>query len=112
MKTNKSGEKKEKEPKRTSTGMEGIGQILLKYDLDDCKKRRYISQEFQDFAYKLALELEDSKNVPMYMKIAKNTDRAILEQALSFVTDAKNVKNKARLFLWKMKEIKNSAKQN
>jgi len=96
----------DKNKEERNKGMEGLGQILLKYNLDDSKKRRYISREFQDFGYKLAIELGDEKNVGMYMRIAKNEDRTVLEEALSFVKDAKNAKSKARLFLWKMKKIK------
>lgn len=67
---------------------------------------KYITQEFQDFGYRLALELDDLKHKSLYIKMAKVTNRGILEAALSFVSDADNAKSKARLFMWKVKELK------
>jgi hypothetical protein len=81
--------------------------LLSKYDLD---KKKYISQEWQDYAYRLAMFLDDLKHKSLYMRLAKNTPRAMLEEAKNFITDAYQVKNKARLFMWKLKEIKNSKK--
>lgn len=81
--------------------------LLSKYDLD---KNKYISKEWQDYAYRLAMFLDDLKNKSLYMRLAKNTPRAQLEEAKNFVSDAYQVKNKARLFMWKLKEIKNSKK--
>jgi len=45
------------------------------------------------------------------MRLAKRENRGILEQALSFVSDA-NAKNKARLFMWKVKQIKEEKKDH
>ncbi|MGI5828327.1 MAG: hypothetical protein ACOX6V_04895 [Patescibacteria group bacterium] len=89
---------------KKALGMESLRNILLKYDLDDSP--RYISKEFQDYGYRLALELGDVKRVSMYIKFAKTIDRSILEVARCFVKDAKNVKNKSRLFMWKLKQLK------
>lgn len=80
-----------------------LGDILSKYDWD---KKKYISQEFQDYGYRLAVALDDLKNKSLYMKLAKEMPRAWLEEAKNFVKDAYNVKSKARLFMWKLKEIK------
>lgn len=77
--------------------------LLSKYDLD---RKKYISQEWQDYAYRLALFLNDEKHKSLYMRLAKNTPRAILEAAKNFVTDAYQVKNRARLFMWKLRQIK------
>lgn len=82
-------------------------ELLDNYDLD---KKKYISQEWQDYAYRLAIALDDLKNKSLYMRLAKNTPRAQLEEAKNFITDAYNVKNKARLFMWKLKEIKERKK--
>ena len=81
--------------------------LLSKYDLD---KNKYISQEWQDYAYRLAGFLDDVKNKSLYMRLSKNTPRAQLEEAKNFITDAYQVKNKARLFMWKLKEIKGRKK--
>lgn len=81
--------------------------ILSKYDLD---KKKYITQEWQDYAYRLAVWLDDLTHKSLYMRLAKNTPRAQLEEAKNFVTDAYNVKDKARLFMWKLKELKERRK--
>lgn len=89
-------------------GPKSLFDLLSKYDLD---KKKYISREWQDYAYRLAVFLDDLTHKSLYMRLAKNTPRPMLEQAKNFVTDAYEVKSKARLFMWKLKEIKNSARQ-
>lgn len=81
-----------------------LGTMFEKYQLED--KGGFITKEFQDFGYRLALELDDLPHKSLYMRLSKNTNRGILEQALSFVADAPNVKSKAKLFMWKLKELK------
>ncbi|MDQ5951561.1 MAG: hypothetical protein QG639_842 [Patescibacteria group bacterium] len=99
--------KTEVSPAKTKKSFELVGGMFEKYQLED--KGGYITQEFQDFGYRLALELGDTARTSLYMRLAKSTKRALLEQALSFVADAPNVKNKAALFMWKLKELKNKS---
>lgn len=80
-----------------------LGDLLKNYKIED--KGGYISQEFQDFGYRLAMELSDEKRISLYMKLSKTYDRSILEKALSFVKDA-NAKNPGALFMWKLKQLK------
>jgi hypothetical protein len=40
------------------------------------------------------------------MKLAKETDRSLLKQALDIVRGAAKVKNRAGLFMWKSGELK------
>lgn len=82
-----------------------VGNILSKYKLDDTDK--YISREFQKYAYDLAEELGDMAHKSLYMKLAKETPRGLMELARSFVKDATNAKSKGRLFMWKLKQLKN-----
>jgi len=86
-------------------GFKPMINILDKYDLEETKQRR-ISREFQDYAYRLAVELEDTAHTAIYMKLAKNTPRPVIEQARLFVLGANNPKSKARLFMWKLKQIR------
>ncbi len=72
----------------------------------DAKRAKNISQEFQLFGVYLADSLEDQKHYSLYIKLAKTYDRHILEEALSFVKGASSVKNKGKLFMWKMKQLK------
>lgn len=78
--------------------------ILDRYDLDETKQRR-ISREFQDYAYRLAVELEDTAHTAIYMRLAKNTPRPVIEQARLFVLGANKPTSKARLFMWKLKQL-------
>lgn len=79
-----------------------IGDILTKFNpLED----KYISREFQSYGIYLSEELGDYKHKALYIRLAKTIPRAILEKALSFVKDA-NARNKARLFMWKMKKLR------
>ncbi len=81
-----------------------LSDILKKYKAEDTDK--YISKEFQKYGYDLAQELGDSSNISLYIKLAKNTPRGIIESARSFVSDAENVKSKPALFMWKLSQLK------
>jgi len=74
-------------------------------------KDKYISQEFQKYGYDLAVELGDLEHKALYIKLAKETPRKILEQARNFVKDAGRVKSRARLFMWKLTELKKEWKK-
>jgi hypothetical protein len=84
--------------------MQKISDIVAKYKLDDTDK--YVSREFQKYAYDLAQELGDMPHKSLYMKLAKETPRGLLESARSFVKDAENARSKGRLFMWKLKQLK------
>ena len=85
--------------------MQDIKSILKGYELETDKQRR-ISREFQDYAYRLAVEFGDTAHTSIYMKLAKTYDRALLEEARIFVKGAVNANNRGRLFMWKLKELK------
>lgn len=82
--------------------MQTVGTILKTFNpLED----KYISREFQAYGIYLAETLGDYKHKSLYIRLAKTVPRAILEKALSFVKDS-NARNKGRLFMWKMKELR------
>lgn len=87
--------------------MQKIGDVLKKFNSDEDK---YISFEFQKYGYELADELGDLKNKSLYIKLAKETPRGLLEAAKNFVKDAYQVKSRPRLFMWKLGELKKEAK--
>ncbi len=95
---------------KSKKGFSEIGSLLEKYNLED--KGGYITQEFQDYGYRLAVSLNDMSHKSLYIRMAKTVDRGILERALSFVTDASSAKSKARLFMWKVKQLKEEKKLN
>ncbi len=84
-------------------GMQSLKNILKDFDWD---KKKYISKEFQDSGYRLAEELGDLGHKALYIKLAKEIPRPILEQARNYVKDASNARSKARLFMWKLNELK------
>ncbi len=89
---------------KTNTGLKSLQDLLVKYDLD--KRSKYITREFQNYGYRLALALDDLDRISLYMKLSKVVDRSLLETAKNFVVDAGNVKNKSRLFMWKLNRLK------
>lgn len=86
-----------------------LADLFSDFALED--KGGYITQEFQDFGYRLAVTLEDMAHKSLYMRLAKTVDRRILEQALSFVSDAQSAKSKARLFMWKVQQLQKNTKR-
>lgn len=84
--------------------MQKVSQILKTFNPS---KDKYISREFQSFGIRLAEEMDDYKNRGMWIRLAKTNHRSVLEQALSFVKDS-TADNKVALFLWKLKQLKNS----
>ncbi|CAN5279387.1 hypothetical protein BH10PAT2_BH10PAT2_2370 [soil metagenome] len=97
-----------KSDRKKSATFSPIGDLFSGFQLED--KGGYITQEFQDFGYRLAMALDDKDHTSLYMRLAKKESRGTLEQALSFVSDAKDVKNKAALFMWKLKDLRSQKK--
>lgn len=79
---------------------------LLITELKNTKRPKNLKHEFQFFGCSICEALQDTGKYSLYIKLAKTHDRAILEQALNFVKDYPNAKSKARLFMWKIKELK------
>lgn len=85
--------------------MQDLKSLLSKYEIEVDKQRR-ISREWQDFAYRLAVDLDDTEHTPIYMRLAKTVDRGLLEEARIFVKGATSAKSRGRLFMWKLKQLK------
>ncbi len=90
--------------RKKQTKPSSIKDILTKYALED--KGGYITREFQDYGYRLACEMGEETKKSMYIKLAKTTDRIILERARTFVADASHVSNPGRLFMWAVGRLK------
>ncbi len=72
---------------------------------------KYISREFQSFGIYMSEELHDHNHKSLYIKLAKTTDRSLIERALSYVKDAHTTTpNKGALFMWKLKQLKDAGK--
>lgn len=77
--------------------------LLSKYQITE--QNKHIAHEFQSFGCHLAESLADKRHTSLYIKLAKTTSRGLLERALSFVIDS-NADNKAKLFMWKLEQLK------
>lgn len=53
---------------------------------------------------------EDFSNYPLLVRIAKHTPEARIEAALSWISDYPRTRNKLRLFLWRLKQLRLDAK--
>lgn len=89
-------------------GLQKISQILKNINLSQDK---YVSREFQLYGYHLAEELGDLGHKSIYIKFAKTIPRPLLEQARNFVKNANRAKSPARLFMWKLKELRKVIKK-
>ncbi len=67
-----------------------------------------IAYEFQEYGVYLAESLEDTKHYSLYIKLAKEMDRKILEEALNYTKGYYNAKNKAKVFMWRLNMLKSS----
>ena len=90
--------------RKSNKKMQSIQNVLAGFELKD--KGGYITQEFQDYGYRLACEMGEEKKKSMYIKMAKDVDRGIMERARTFVLDAENVRNRGRLFVWAVNKMK------
>ncbi len=68
--------------------------------------------EFQAYGQRLAEELKDLKKVTLYMKLAKEEERSLLEQAKEFVLGANKVRNRGALFMFKLKQLRDMKRRN
>ena len=72
-------------------------------------KKKYITQEFQHFGYRLAEGLDDLEHKSLYIKLAKEESREVLQKAWDFVKDSR-AKSKGKLFMWKLKKLREGIK--
>ncbi|MDP3974199.1 MAG: hypothetical protein Q8P92_05210 [Candidatus Daviesbacteria bacterium] len=84
--------------------MKKIGKIIAETHFKDRPKN--IAYEFQEFGVFLAESLNDTKRYSLYIKMAKELPRPILEEALNFTKGYYGAKNKAKVFMWKLKELR------
>lgn len=84
--------------------------ILLSHDYLEAraKTQRYVKHEFQDYGYRLAVDLGDLAHRHVYIKLAKTVDRTLLEQAAVFALEYFKETNKGKLFMWKLAELRKS----
>lgn len=84
--------------------MKQIGKAIAEVKYKDRPKN--IAHEFQMYGVYLAESLDDTKHYSLYIKLAKELPRTVLEEALNFTKGYYNAKNKAKVFMWKLKELR------
>ncbi len=84
---------------------------LIKNNKDFQDRHKYVSKEFQDYGYRIAYKLGELKSVSLYIKLAKEKPRALMEQAFSFAIDYPSARNRGKLFMWKLKELEKEREQ-
>lgn len=85
--------------------MDSIKSVLQQKLLTD-DTPHYISQEFQDYGYRLAVDLEDLKHKALYIRMAKKENRHLLERAKQFTMDYPKAGSKGRIFMWAFTKLK------
>jgi len=85
-----------------------IAQTLSLFKESFDKRKKYVKNEFQAYGLELATELDDWKNKSLYIRLAKNEDRKLLDKARYFVKDHSpgQIKSPYRLFMWKLKQLR------
>ena len=73
---------------------------------ENMEENKYIHREFQDYGYQLAERLGDLSHKALYIKLAKSYPRSVLESAYSFVADYPKAQSKGKLFMWKLKQLR------
>ena len=84
--------------------MKSIAKVIAETKYKDRPKN--LSREFQVYGVFLAETLHDTKHYGFYIKMAKETDRRILEEALNFAKGYEGAKSKARIFMWKLTQLR------
>ncbi|MDO8576768.1 MAG: hypothetical protein Q7R82_00330 [Candidatus Daviesbacteria bacterium] len=84
--------------------MKSIAKAIAEAKFKDRPKN--ISKEFQMYGVYLTESLQDTKRYSLYIKLAKEVDRNILEEALNFTKDYTSARSKAKVFMWKLKELR------
>jgi len=83
--------------------MEEIREIIKLKSIKSDKRNKY---EFQAYGNRLAEELGDLKHRALYIKLAKQEDRKLLELAREYVLASKKATTKGKLFMWQLTELK------
>ncbi len=87
--------------------MQDISEIIKKKSLTADHRNKY---EFQAFGNRLADELGDNKHRALYIKLAKTENRGLLEIARAHALETDKIKEKGKLFMWKLTELKKEKK--
>ncbi len=83
--------------------MKSISDILKEKGVIPDYRNKY---EYQAYGNMLAEKLRDAKHRTLYIKLAKEEDRRLLEASLAFVMDTDKKLGLGKLFMWKLSELR------
>lgn len=83
--------------------MERLSKILKDKKIIPDRRNTY---EFQAYGNRLAEELGDTAHRSLYIKLARETDRNLLETAREFIKKNEKAVTKGKLFMWKLSQLK------
>lgn len=84
--------------------MKSIANIIDEAGHKDRPKN--LTTEFQVYGVYLAETLEDTKHYSLYIKLAKELPRGLLEEALNYTKGYLTAKNKGKVFMWRLKQLR------
>lgn len=84
--------------------MKSVSRIIAETKFKDRPKN--IAYEFQEYGVYLAESLQDTKHYSLYIKLAKQLPRNMLEDALNFTKGYYSAKSKAKVFMWRLQELR------
>ena len=83
--------------------MQRVSKILKDKRIIPNYRNKY---EFQAYGNRLADDLSDGKHRTLYIKLARETDRKLLEIAREFVMKNEHTTTRGKLFMWKLAQLK------
>jgi hypothetical protein len=89
--------------------MQSVADILKQKQINP-KIKAHNKYEFQAYGNRLAEELNDEVHRALYIKLAKTTDRKLLDAAREFVLGSEKATTKGKLFMWKLAQLKEAQK--
>lgn len=88
--------------------MKKIGQIIE--EIKNPNRPKNLSREFQVYGVYLAESLDDTAHYSLYIKLAKDYPRVMLDGALTYTKGYTKAKSKAKIFMWRLQQLKKDAK--
>lgn len=87
--------------------MKSIKQVIGEVKYKDRPKN--LSKEFQVYGVYLAESLHDTKHYSLYIKLAKDLPRGMLEEALNFTKGYSGARSKAKVFMWRLTQLRRAS---
>ena len=85
--------------------LEKLGASLDTQRFSRVEVNKYVSTPEQLLALRICRELDDEAHKTLYLHLCKYTQAAIIEDAMSFVKDAR-ARDKRKLFSWRVKQLR------